>query len=122
MSLFRQKAVLCTGLGIFSAASYLEIKAYVSPKFTYVGLHTLIIENTIHWQSFLHDECVCACVCVHVYVFSFSISGTYHVSPLRDVGRVKDTGVTLVSVYRLPSNFFISRKCFVISLIFFIAV
>lgn len=60
------------------------------------------------------------CVCVYVYVFSsFSISGTYHVSPLRYAGRVKDTEVTLVSVYRLPSNFFISRKWFVISLIFF---
>lgn len=58
-------------------------------------------------------------MCVHAYVFSFSITGVYHVSPLRFVGRVKDTGVTLVSVYRLLSNFFLSRKCFLISLSFF---
>lgn len=62
-------------------------------------------------------------MCMCVYVFSsFSISGTYHVSPLRYAGRVKEAGVTLISVYRLPSNFFISRKWFVISLIFFISV
>lgn len=61
-----------------------------------------------------------ACVRIHTYVFSsFSISGVYHVSPLQFVGRLKDTGVTLVSVYRDLSNFFLSRKCFLISLIFF---
>lgn len=65
------------------------------------------------------NVCVCVCVCFHLYVFSsFSISGVYHISPLRHAGRLKDTRVTLVSVYRLPSKFFISRKLFLISLIF----
>lgn len=65
-------------LGVFSAASYLEIKTYFSHNYTYMCVHTLIIENTIYQQSFLHDECVrgfvCPCLCLLLIFHLWNIS------------------------------------------------
>lgn len=121
-SLFRQEPILCTKLGILfrnQCMLFLNQNSFQSQIYLHWPPHFLTTENTIYQQSFLHDElCVCSCLCILLIFHLWSVSCLTS----ETVGRLKDTGVTLVSVYRLLSNFFLSRKCFLISLIFLTSV
>lgn len=123
-SLFRQEPILCTGLGVLFRNQRMLFwnQNLFHPKLTSTLFNHRKYDIPAKFPAWwIVWEWESVCVCVHAYVFSsFSISGVYHVSPLRFMGRLKDTGVTLASVYRLLSNFFLSRKCFLISLIFFL--
>jgi len=116
LSLFHQKFLLCMGLGIFSAASYLEIKTSFSPKFTYIGPYNLTIEMLYTSKiSCMMNVCVCVCLCL---LLVFHLWNTSHLTSERcgeSKGHWGHAGLCLQTSFQL-------LKKEVVSLIFFTSV